>query len=150
MNRDFAEMLSALFAAGVEFIIVGAHALAVHGYPRATGDLDIWVRPDADNADRVLNALREFGAPLLDLSKQDLMRDDTVFQFGVPPNRIDLLTGISGVNFEDAWQRRVFIEMEGLKLPVLSREDLILNKRTVGRPKDRLDVEWLEQEPDAR
>jgi hypothetical protein len=150
MNRDFAEMLSALFAAGVEFIIVGAHALAVHGYPRATGDLDIWVRPEADNADRVLNALREFGAPLLDLSKQDLMRDDTVFQFGVPPNRIDLLTGISGVNFEAAWQRRVFTEMDGMKLPVLSREDLILNKRTVGRPKDRLDVEWLEQEPDTR
>src|SRR6185295_15864031 len=91
MNRDFTEMLSALSAAGVDYIVVGAHALAVHAEPRATGDLDLWVRMGEDNADRILAALKEFGAPLFDLSKQDLLTPGTVFRIGLPPNRIDLL-----------------------------------------------------------
>ncbi|MBA3885018.1 MAG: hypothetical protein H0X67_04710 [Acidobacteria bacterium] len=93
MNRDFVEMLSALSAAGVKFLIVGAHALAAHGAPRATGDLDIWVQATAENAARVLTALRQFGAPLLDLSEADLCAEDTVFQIGVPPSRIDIAHG---------------------------------------------------------
>ena len=92
MNPDFADILSALSAAGVEFLIVGAHALAAHGVPRATGDLDIWVRPTPDNAARTLRALAAFGAPLSDLSVEDLTRTDTVFQMGLPPARIDILS----------------------------------------------------------
>ena len=94
MNRDFVEMLSALFEAGAEFMVVGAHALAVHGTARATGDLDIWVRASPENGQRVLAALRVFGAPLFDLTLEDLSHPGIVFQMGLPPARIDLLTGI--------------------------------------------------------
>ncbi len=147
MNRDFVEMLSELCAARAEFMIVGAHALAVHGVPRATGDIDIWTNCSADNADRVFRALQAFGAPLFDLSVDDLRRDDTVFQIGVPPGRIDILTGISGVIFQDAWSRRVMIDLPDVAepIPVLSREDFIVNKRASGRAKDLLDLRLLEE-----
>src|SRR4051812_1317630 len=104
MNRDFAEMLSALSAAGAEFLVVGAHALAAHGRPRATGDLDIWVRSTSENAEKVWSALARFGAPLSGLSKADLQAPDVVFQIGIEPNRIDILTSIDGVDFDGAWQ----------------------------------------------
>jgi len=143
MNSDFAEMLSALSAAGVDFIIVGAHALAAHGAPRATGDLDIWVRPSPANAERTMQALAAFGAPLFDLSADDLTHTETVFQMGVPPARIDILAGITGVTFAEAWPRRVIITVEGLEVPVLSRQDFVTNKRLVDRPKDRVDLALL-------
>jgi hypothetical protein len=152
MNSDFAEMLSALSAAGVDFIIVGAHALAAHGSPRATGDLDIWVRPSQVNAERTLQALAAFGAPLFDLSVDDLTRTDTVFQMGVPPSRIDILAGITGVSFDEAWPRRVLVTVEGLTVPVLSKQDFVTNKRLVDRPKDRADLALLaeaEGRPDS-
>jgi hypothetical protein len=144
MNRDFAEMLSALCDAGADFLVVGAHALAAHGLPRATGDLDIWVRPSLDNARRVLDALRTFRAPLHDLSEDDLTRPGTVFQIGVVPNRIDILTEISGVPFEDAWTRREWFVVEGQRLPFLGRADLAANKRAAGRPKDLADLAALD------
>ncbi len=143
MNRDFAEMLSALSEAGTEFLIVGAHALAAHGVPRATGDLDIWVRPTAENATRVLTALAVFGAPLADLTLDDLTKPDTVFQIGVVPCRIDILTGISGVQFSNAWVRRLVIDVEGIHVAVIGRDDFKANKRASGRPKDLLDLELL-------
>ena len=143
MNSDFAEMLSALSAAGVDFIIVGAHALAAHGAPRATGDLDIWVRPTRENAERALQALAAFGAPLFDLSADDLTHSDTVFQMGVPPSRIDILAGITGVTFDEAWPRRMLVSVEGLEVPVLSRRDFVTNKCLVDRPKDRVDLALL-------
>ena len=143
MNRDFVEMLSALCAAGADFLIVGAHALAAHGVPRATGDLDIWVRPTVANADRVLEALGAFGAPLFDLTRDDLTRPDTVFQIGLPPSRIDVLSGISGVTFEDAWSRRLEITIGDLTVPVIGRDDFITNKRASGRPKDLSDLALL-------
>ena len=90
MNRDFVEILSELSAAGADFLVVGAHALAAHGVPRATGDLDIWVRPSRENAARVVEALGRFGAPLFDLAVEDLTREDTVFQIGLPPSRVDI------------------------------------------------------------
>jgi hypothetical protein len=127
-------MLSALFAAGAEFLIVGAHALAAHGTPRATGDLDIWVRPARENAPRVLAALRSFGAPLFDLTVEDLEQPDLVFQMGLPPNRIDLLTGISGVTFEEAWPDRLLAVVEGRELPFIGKAALIRNKRAAARP----------------
>lgn len=143
MNRDFAEMLSALSEAGAEFLIVGAHALAAHGIPRATGDLDIWVNPTTDNATRVLAALTAYGAPLTDLTLDDLTKQDTVFQIGVVPCRVDILTGISGVQFADAWTRRIAVNVEGVQVPVLGRADFKTNKRASGRPKDLLDLELL-------
>jgi hypothetical protein len=145
MNRDFAEMLDALFAAGAEFLIVGAHALAAHGRPRATGDLDIWIRPTTTNAERVWRALVNFGAPLNELRVEDLAMPEIVFQIGIAPARIDLLTSLTGLNFEEAWLRRQLIEVEGRLLPFLSREDLIRNKAAVGRPRDLADIDDLER-----
>ena len=147
MHPDSVEMLSVLSAAGVDFIIVGAHALAAHGIPRATGDLDIWVRPTRENAERTYAALARFGAPIEDLRPEDLVLEGTVFQIGVPPARIDILSGITGVTFDEAWPRRLVVEVaEGLQVPMLGRDDFIRNKRAVGRPKDLSDVAWLEAE----
>lgn len=143
MNRDFVEMLSALIEARAEFLVVGAHALAAHGVPRATGDLDIWVDATATNASRVLAALENFGAPLFDLTKQDLGKPGTIFQIGLPPNRIDLLTSISGVTFRQAWSGRLELRIEGLCVPVLGRAEFIVNKRASGRPKDLSDLDLL-------
>ena len=150
MERDFVEMLSALDAAGAEFLVVGAHALAAHGVPRATGDLDIWVRATPENAHRVLEALRAFGASLFDLTAEDLSRPETVFQIGVAPVRIDLLTSISGVGFEEAWTGRLPVRVEGIDVAVIGRAELIRNKLATGRPKDLLDVETLEAAGDRR
>ena len=146
MNRDFIEMLSALSAAGAKFLIVGAHALAAHGAPRATGDLDIWVQATPGNAARVLAALRQFGAPLFDLTQDDLCARDTVFQIGLPPSRIDILTGISGVAFDGAWERRMEIAIGDLTVGTIGREDFIENKKASGRPKDLLDLQLLPPE----
>jgi hypothetical protein len=146
MNPDFAEMLSELSAAGVEFIVVGAFAIAAHGNPRATGDIDIWVRPTRENAARVLQALRAFGAPLFGLTIDDLVDEQTVFQIGVAPVRIDILVGIDGVTFDDAWPRRVTAMLGASRVPVLSLVDLATNKRAAGRPKDVVDLAWIEQE----
>jgi hypothetical protein len=144
MNRDFAEMLSALSAAGAEFLVVGAHAVAAHGYPRATGDLDVWVRPTTENAGRVWSALEQFGAPRFDLCLEDLSRPGVVFQIGVPPCRIDILTEITGVTFDSAWPGRLTAMVDGQSLPFIGRKELLANKRAVGRPKDLGDVAFLE------
>ncbi|MBA3397060.1 MAG: hypothetical protein H0T89_30805 [Deltaproteobacteria bacterium] len=144
MNPHFSEILSELSAAGVEYIVVGAFAVAAHGNPRATGDIDIWVRPTRENAARVLSALRAFGAPLFDLSIDDLVDEQTVFQIGVAPVRIDILTGIDGVSFDQAWPRRVIADLGTSRQPVLSLVDLAANKRAAGRPKDLVDLAWIE------
>ena len=144
MNRDFSEMLAALSAAGAEFLVVGAHALAAHGRPRATGDLDLWIRPTPENAQRVWNALIAFGAPLDELRLEDLSTAEVVFQIGVVPARIDILPSLTGLEFDQAWARRQAIEVNGLTLPFLSREDLIRNKTALDRPRDRADIEDLE------
>lgn len=147
MNRDFCDMLSELSAAGADFLVVGAYALAAHGYPRATGDIDFWVRPTRDNAERVMSALLKFGAPLLGLKVDDLCSPDVVFQIGRPPLRIDFLTTIAGVEFEEAWREREVIPVLGVQLPVISYRHLLQNKRSTGRPKDLPDAAWLEQHP---
>jgi len=148
MNPDFVEMLSELSAAGAEFLVVGAHALAAHGCPRATGKLDIWVRADATNAPRVLEALKRFGAPLFDLTLEDLSKPGTVFQIGTAPARIDILTGVSGISFEEAWPRRTTVNVGPLSVGVIGREDLIRNKRATGRPQDLVDADRLERHGD--
>lgn len=145
MEPDFVEMLSALNAAGAEFLVVGAHAMAAHGVPRATGDLDIWLRATPPNAERVLDALRRFGAPLFGLTALDLVTPGVVFQIGVAPVRIDLLTSVSGVEFDDAWPGRLPVSVAGTPFAVIGRDALLRNKRATGRPKDLVDAETLER-----
>ncbi len=147
MNRDFRDLFAEFNARGVEYLVVGAYALAAHGCVRATKDLDVWVRPDAANARRVLAALRSFGAPLHDLSEADLMSPETIFQIGVEPVRIDVLTSIAGITFEVAWADRVEAPFGDQIVSLLSRRDLIRNKRAAGRDQDLVDVKWLERHP---
>ncbi len=143
MNPDFAALLQELSAADARFLIVGAYALAHHARPRATGDLDIWVDPTAENAARVIHALRRFGAPLSDLGEADLTSENLVYQIGVIPRRIDILTSCTGLTFAESWKTRVDGRMGSLVCPFLSRADLISNKRAVGRPRDLADLEAL-------
>lgn len=145
LNEDFEDLLDALDEAEVEFILVGAHALAAHGVPRATGDIDILIRADKANAQRVLQALLLFGAPVEqhNVSAGDFEVEGDVYQMGLPPRRIDLLTQIDGVSFDEAWNRRVQLSYHGRRLPVLGLQDLIRNKRACGRPKDRADLDLL-------
>ncbi len=145
MSPDFKDLLSEFNARGVEYLLVGAYALAAHGHVRATGDLDLWVRPDGANAKRVLDALEAYGAPLEGLTAADLSRPDTVFQIGVAPLRIDILTSIDGVDFAEAWAARSTTSFADQPIAVLSVRHLIRNKRAVGRPQDLADVEWLEK-----
>lgn len=145
MNRDFVDLLAAFNAQGVEYLVVGAHALAAHGHVRATKDLDIWVRPSPANASRVMAALSAFGSPLHDLTEEDLVHPGLVFQIGVPPIRIDVMNEIDGVDFDAAWPDRLEATFAKLTVPVLSRHHLIANKRASGRLQDLADVEHLER-----
>lgn len=145
LNPDFRDMLSCLKDAEVEFIIVGAYALAAHGLPRATGDIDIWVRNSSVNAQRILRALVKFGAPVSNLSEDDFTSPDTVLQLGVEPSRIDLLTGIDGVEFDDAWKNKAQVRVDELEIYVLSKADLLKNKLAANRDKDRSDIAWLKK-----
>jgi hypothetical protein len=146
VNRDFRDLLSAFNAAGVEYLVVGAHALAAHGHVRATKDLDVWVRPVQENAQRVMQALKAFGAPLHALGASDLTQPDVVFQIGVAPLRIDVLTSIDGVQFDEAWSARFAARFADVPTSVLSREHLLKNKRATARPQDLADVARLEAE----
>lgn len=144
LNEDYCDMLRALSDEKVKFILVGAYALAAHGYPRATMDIDIWVRPSPDNADAVLRALRRFGAPLHTLTREDLQTEGTIFQIGVAPRRIDIITAASGLQFEAAYRRAIPVTIEGMDVRIPSIDDLILNKRATGRTRDLADAEALE------
>jgi hypothetical protein len=145
VNEDFTDLLAALLAEGARFLVVGAHAMAVHGVPRATGDLDVWVAADGQNAERTWQGLRRFGAPLaaLGFSPHDFTRADQVIQIGLPPRRIDILTSISGVEFDQAWPNRVEQQVGPVTVPFIARADLVRNKRATGRPKDLADLAAL-------
>jgi len=145
LNSHYREMLQNLSDENVEFLIVGAFALAAHGIPRSTGDIDIWVRPSFQNAAKLFKALADYGAPLGDTRPNDFTQTDIVFQIGVIPLRIDILTSIDGVSFEQAYAERKVVDMDGLSVPVLSRKCLIQNKKSVGRDKDLLDIKLLEE-----
>lgn len=145
LSPDFKDLLSEFNAHHVEYLVVGAYALAAHGRVRATGDLDVWVRPDVANARKVLNALAAFGAPLQDLTESDLAQPGVVYQIGVAPLRIDVLTAIDAVDFDDAWKQRITTLFAGQAVSVLSAGHLIQNKRAVGRSQDIADLEWLEK-----
>lgn len=145
LNEDYKDILQILASEGVKFLLVGAYALAAHGYPRATMDIDIWVMPSPENADAVLRALRRFGAPLHNLTKADLEKEGIVFQIGVAPRRIDIITAASGLKFAETFSRSAIIEIEGIKVHIPSVTDLIRNKRASGRTKDLADAEALEK-----
>jgi hypothetical protein len=144
LNEDYRDMLHVLSEEKVRFILVGAYALAAHGYPRATMDIDIWVMPSPENADAVLRALSRFGAALHNLSKEDFLKDGTIFQIGVAPRRIDIITTASGLQFEPTYQNSILVNLEGIEVRIPSIDDLILNKRAIGRTKDLADAEALE------
>ena len=145
LNEDFRDFLRDLVDAGVEFVIVGAYALAFHGAPRASGDIDVFVRPSFDNARRLIAALTQFGAPMASASivEADFARPGLVYQIGLPPRRIDLLTEISGVTFEEVWLSRRTAEVEGHTVCFIGRDALVKNKQAAGRPKDLADVARL-------
>jgi predicted nucleotidyltransferase len=144
LNEDYRDMLHVLSDEKVKFLVVGAYALAAHGYPRATMDIDIWVMPSSQNADAVLRALRRFGAPLHDLTKEDLQKKETVFQIGVAPRRIDIITAATGLQFDETYERSLVVNIEGIEVHIPSIDDLIRNKRAIGRTRDLADAEALE------
>jgi len=144
LNEDYKDMLRSLAAENVRFILVGAYALAAHGYPRATMDIDIWVMSSPENADAVIRALSRFGAPLQNLTKEDLLTAGTIFQIGVAPRRIDIITAASGLQFEPTYRNSIPLNIEGIEVRIPSIDDLILNKKATGRTRDLADAEALE------
>jgi hypothetical protein len=146
LNDDYREMLQILLGNEVLFLVVGAYALGAYGYPRATGDFDIWVEASADNSRKIYASLSEFGAPLSDISEMTFAEEGIMFQIGIAPRRIDIITSIDGVDFAHAYDHKELIEVETLKIPFISKLDLIKNKRSTGRAKDILDADNLSKD----
>jgi hypothetical protein len=145
LNKDYKDILQLLLKHKVKFLVVGAYALGVHGYPRATGDLDIWVEASLKNSEKVFTALAEFGAAISDITKDTFCEKGIIFQIGVIPRRVDIITKIEGVDFKSAYQNKKKIKAEGIKIPFLSKHDLIKNKESTGREKDKLDAKYLKK-----
>ena len=144
LNEDYKEMLQILLNNEVKFLVVGAYAMAAYGYPRATGDIDIWVETSKENSLKVYQSLAQFGSPLSEVTQETFCEEGVVFQIGIAPRRIDILTHIDGVNFDAAYESKELIELASLKVPFLSKENLIKNKRSSGRRQDKLDAECLD------
>ncbi|HTP97654.1 MAG TPA: nucleotidyltransferase [Burkholderiales bacterium] len=143
LQRDLREFVGLLNSHKVDYLVVGGHAVAFHGHPRFTGDIDLLVRMSPEQAGRILAVLTEFGFADLGLTESDLLRIGTVVQLGRAPNRIDLLTSISGVDFERAWTGSVAGELDGIPVRFIGFDDLLTNKRTAGRDQDKADVKKL-------
>ena len=143
VNSDFSDLLRLFNANQVKYLVIGGYALIQYAEPRYTQDLDLWINADASNAQAVYRALREFGAPLADLTAADFAQEGYFYQMGVPPVRVDILMGIPGAVFAEAWPRRMEVDFDGLLVPFIARQDLIAAKRAAGRPQDLLDVELL-------
>ncbi len=143
-NRDFRDLLQCLNEAGARYLIVGAYAVIYHTEPRYTKDLDIWAEPTPENAEKVWRALARFGAPLTDIAISDLYNPDMIYQIGVEPNRIDIIMGIEGLQFSEAWKNRVVDSYDDQPLSILSLEDILKAKQAAGRPRDLLDIEVLQ------
>lgn len=143
MHQDFLDLLRAFIDHSVRFMIVGAYALGVHGRPRATGDLDVWVDPTPDNAESIIRALDQFGAPTGEITAADFSQPGIVFQMGLPPLRIDVLTELSGLTFPEAWSSRTQAPFGPLTVDVIGREAFVKNKRATGRARDLGDIEAL-------
>ena len=143
MNPDFVDLLRAFGAADVRFLLVGAYALAIHGRPRATGDLDLWIDATPDNARRVMRALQEFGAPMQEITEADFASPGVTYQIGVPPGRIDILTELTGITFAEAWPGRLRRPFGEVEVDVIGLDAFIRNKRATGRAKDLGDIEGM-------
>ena len=143
LNEDYLEILQCFAKNEVRFLVVGAYALAAHGYPRATGDIDIWVEASTENSKKIYHALDQFGAPLHELEPKTFSNMDLVFQIGVAPRRIDIITSIDGVEFKAAYRNRRMIQIESNQFPFISKKDLIKNKQSTSRAIDALDAESL-------
>lgn len=141
---DFEEILLAFNAAGVKYLVVEAYAVAAYARPRATGDIDLWVETSPGNARRVFRALAAFGAPLDQIDERTFSEPDIIFQIGVPPIRVDVLTAIDGISFNEAWPNRVASVIGKVPIDVIGRDDLMRNKRATGRAQDLADLERLE------
>ena len=145
LNEDYKEMLQSLLDQKVEFIIVGAYALAAHGFPRATGDMDIWIKPNEKNSKKVYKVLARFGVPINEIREDEFSQPGLIFQLGVVPRRIDIITKIDAVEFDEADSDKIFVDIDDLKIPVLSIDKLIKNKMATGREKDLLDAKLLKK-----
>ena len=146
LDKDFNEFVELFLEHNVRFLIVGGYALAAHGLPRATGDLDAWVWVNPENAQNIMRALNAFGFQNLSLTESDFSKEDSIIQLGYPPFRIDILTSIDGVAFDQAWEKKVVVELNGMNVPFIGRDDLIANKKAAGRPQDLADVSRLTSE----
>ena len=143
VNSDFSDLLSLFNAKRVRYMVIGGYAVVQHAEPRFTNDLDLWIGTETTNADAVYSALLDFGAPLSRLTPADFKEEGSFYQMGTPPNRVDILMGIPGVEFQAAWQRRMEVDFDGLLVPFISRQDLIRAKQAAGRPQDLIDLQAL-------
>lgn len=145
MNSDFKDLLRTFNESSVKYLVVGGWAYGEHVEPRYTKDLDVWIERSVENAERVLHALREFGAPLRDVSLDDLTEPGVFYQIGLPPSRIDIITQLEAMAFADCWQRRKSVELGDLRVEYISAADLLVNKERTGRPQDLVDAQNLRQ-----
>lgn len=146
VNSDFSDLLRIFNDHNVKYLVIGGYAVVQYAEPRFTKDLDVLISTDVRNAEAVYDALREFGAPLTDLTSKDFSEEGFFFQMGVPPVRVDVLMGIPGIQFDQCWNRRVEVDFDGLKVIFISRQDLIASKRAAGRPQDLIDADLLSQQ----
>lgn len=144
LNKDFREFIESLNAHDVKYLVVGGYAVAFHGHPRYTKDLDVWIESTKENAEKVLTALDSFGFGSIGIKKEDFLKGDQIIQLGYPPNRIDILTTLKEVNFKDCYKERIVIELQGEKINFIDLKNLKQNKRATGRAQDIADAEHLE------
>lgn len=142
-NSDFRELLNLFKKHNARYLIVGGYAVMKYSEPRYTKDIDLLIAIDYENANSVFSALKEFGAPLTNLTPEDFTQKEYFYQMGRPPLRVDIMMSIPGINFEEAWKNRVIVNLDGLEIPFISRSDLIVSKKTSGRPQDKIDIERL-------
>ena len=145
LNPDYRDMVECLVREGVDFMLVGGYAVALHGWPRTTFDIDFWIMANPEHAKAVMRAITSFGAPLMGLTEADFYRPGMVFQIGTEPQRIDIISAVDGLDYADASLRAVTMNVDGLEIKVVSLDDLIVNKRASGRPKDIADAVMLEK-----
>jgi len=144
-SSDFKELLNLFEKHDVRYLVVGGYAVMKYSEPRFTKDLDIWIATDSENANSVYAALKEFGAPLANLTADDFTQKDYFYQMGRPPLRVDIMMSIPGVKFEEAWKNRETVELDGVEILFISRPDLILAKKASERPQDKIDIEKLKE-----
>ena len=145
LNPDYRDMVECLLNEGVDFMLVGGYAVSLHGWPRTTFDIDFWIMANPENAKAVMRAITAFGAPLMGLTEIDFYRPGMVFQIGSEPQRIDIISAVDGLDYAEASERAVKMNVDGLEIKVVSLDDLIVNKRASGRPKDIADALALEK-----